>query len=61
MLYEEFMEAILREEDYICGNCKYFGCDRSRNCETICEKWVISEFVLEDLLEVRERREAEKR
>ena len=29
------MEQIkLREEDYICANCKYYGCDRSKNCET---------------------------
>ena len=43
----------LREEDYVCANCKYYGCDRSKNCDTICDKWVISEFVLEDLIEER--------
>ena len=59
MLYGEVMELKLREEDYICQNCKYFGCDRSKNCETICDKWSISEFVLEDLLEARECEEAE--
>lgn len=41
----------LREEDYVCANCKYYGCDRSKNCDTICDKWDISEFVLEDLME----------
>lgn len=43
----------LREEDYVCANCKYYGCDRSKNCKTICDKWAISEFVLEDLMEER--------
>lgn len=41
------------DEDYICSNCKYYGCDRSKNCETICDKWTISEFVLEELMEER--------
>ena len=44
---------ILLEEDYVCKNCKYYGCDRSKNCDTICDKWDISEFVLEDLIEER--------
>ena len=44
---------ILREEDYVCKNCKYYGCDRSKNCDTICDKWTISEFVLEELIEER--------
>lgn len=43
----------LREEDYVCVNCKYYGCDRSKNCDTICDKWDISAFVLEDLMEER--------
>ena len=44
---------ILLEEYYVCKNCKYYGCDRSKNCDTICDKWDISEFVLEDLIEER--------
>lgn len=47
------MEFEFLEEDYICANCKYFCCDRSKNCDTICDKWDISEFVLEDLMEER--------
>lgn len=46
----------LREEDYICANCKYYGgCERSRNCDTICEKWDISSLALEDLMEERKQ------
>ena len=44
-------ENVLRDEDYVCSNCKYYGCDRSKNCDTICDKWTISEFVLEELIE----------
>ena len=44
---------ILKEEDYICKNCKYYGCDRSKNCDHICDKWDISDFILEDLIEER--------
>ena len=44
----------LLESDYICSNCKYYGCDRSKNCDSICEKWTISELILEELLEERE-------
>ena len=47
------MEFELKEEDFICENCKYFGCDRSKNCETIWEKWEISPLVLEALMEER--------
>ncbi len=43
----------LKEEDYVCANCKYYGCDRSKNCDTICDKWSISDFILEDLIEER--------
>ena len=46
-------EFEFRDEDYVCANCKYYGCDRSKNCDTICDKWDISEFVLEDLIEER--------
>lgn len=41
------------DEDYICSNCKYYGCERSKNCDTICDKWAISEFVLEEIIEER--------
>lgn len=52
MMEEQKFE--LREEDYICANCKYYGgCDRCRNCDTICEKWDISGLALEDLMEER--------
>lgn len=44
-------ELKLGEEDYICENCKYYGCDRSKNCDTICDRWTLSEFVLEDIKE----------
>lgn len=47
-------EFKLRKEDYICSNCRYYGCDRSKNCDTICDKWIISELVLENLMEERE-------
>lgn len=47
-------EFKLRNEDYICSNCRYYGCDRSKNCDTICDKWSISELVLENLMEERE-------
>lgn len=54
-IWEKMMEKFeLREEDYVCANCKYYGgCDRSRNCDTICEKWDISSLALEDLMEER--------
>lgn len=45
----------LKAEDYICSNCKYYGCDRSRNCDTICDKWSLSELALEELFEQSEQ------
>lgn len=44
----------LSEKDFVCANCKYYGCDRSKNCDTICDKWSLSEFVLEEMLETLE-------
>lgn len=54
MMEKQQFEFELKEEDCICANCKYYGgCDRSRNCDTICEKWDISGLALEDLMEER--------
>lgn len=44
----------LLDEDYCCKNCKYYGCDRSKNCDTICDKWSMSELVLEELIDERQ-------
>ena len=43
----------LYDEDYVCSNCKYYGCERSKNCDTICDKWCISELILEELCDER--------
>ena len=43
----------IRIKETSCKNCKYYGCDRSKNCDHICDKWDISDFILEDLIEER--------